>query len=61
MAEKIKPCPFCGSKDIEILEWTFKNDINTWQVECQECGVSGSMYSIKAEAVEEWNRRADDD
>lgn len=34
MADKLKLCPFYGSKDIEILEWPFEGDVHSWQVEC---------------------------
>jgi Lar family restriction alleviation protein len=69
MAE-IKPCPFCGHTNVEILEgstfrWRFAG--------CVECGAqSGEIRAqttgdgtpdeweakARADAIEEWNKRA---
>lgn len=57
---KLKPCPFCGSKNIKLYHT--ECEVNG---ECQNCGAS-SGYRIfwgkkptKEEAAEAWNRRAD--
>ena len=68
MAE-IKPCPFCGSKNIRINAYGF----GYYSVECLSCGVETERYkniskylegnlSIEKKAkkaIEAWNRRAD--
>ena len=59
MAE-LKPCPFCGGEAIitkhhnRFSEW--------WLVSCTKCHISqtGSEYEFSFEAIEAWNRRAED-
>lgn len=61
--EKLKPCPFCGSTDIEVCE-DFGYFIGCDTRDCrgnfslcerQETG----YYHSRKEAVAAWNRRAD--
>jgi Lar family restriction alleviation protein len=48
---KLKPCPFCGSTNIEHSKiWIF--------IACNNCKAQISRPSEK-EAVEAWNRRAE--
>ena len=55
----LKSCPFCGGEAIvkghhnRFMEW--------YLCSCPECHVSqtGSEYGFKLEAIEAWNRRAD--
>ena len=59
MAE-LKPCPFCGCTAII----NHKEAIEAWIVECSNnsCPASymiGNYYDTENEAVEVWNRRAD--
>jgi Lar family restriction alleviation protein len=57
---ELKPCPFCGGKSIitkhhnRFCEW--------WIVSCPKCHISqiGSEYEFSFEAIEAWNRRAND-
>ena len=56
---KVKPCPFCGSKDIKIRDGY--SDVGCW-VECVPCGVSTkAKEQTHEEAIKAWNRRAKDD
>ena len=50
---KLKPCPFCGSDDVQIEE-----DCRTGLTEiyCADCGVSITRMH-EAEAINAWNRR----
>lgn len=57
---EIKPCPFCGGKAI------FKETAGYWcDVICEKCGamircvLNNCDYSSKYEAIEAWNRRAE--
>lgn len=48
--EKIKPCPFCGNKNVEA------NDGRTYaQVTCGRCDAAGPCCNDVEEAVEQWN------
>jgi Lar family restriction alleviation protein len=50
MASKLKPCPFCGSKRLEICRG------HTWAfVKCLDCKALGPEYMTVNQAVEKWN------
>lgn len=49
------PCPFCGSEQIEIIEWD--ENVHGFWVSCESCGASGPTGATDAEAVERWNNR----
>ena len=59
MAEKLKPCPFCGG------EAELKDTSGFIVVKCESCGVESGMVKVSAEycandkATESWNRRKD--
>ena len=55
--DELKPCPFCGSTDIEIA-WYGKDGE---AVICLGCGGTGSQYTDRAKAIKAWNRRVDDE
>lgn len=57
MAEQLKPCPFCGSNEIQL--YICPSEVKTeYVVYCLGCGAS-SMYADKEkDAVFAWNRRA---
>ena len=54
MSGELKPCPFCGSSDLE------NESINA--VKCQDCGggvlLDWHTEMTEAEAIAAWNRRA---
>ena len=66
----LKPCPFCGSKNIEIGDDSGMHD-SCWAeiaVYCNSCGISGPSVSAdynnklyysygEYEARKNWNRR----
>lgn len=57
MAEELKPCPFCGGTDFEILDTGF----SMWTVECanQDCQALGpTAYGGEVAAARAWNTRA---
>lgn len=53
---ELKPCPFCGYKMINVRKGKW-----AWNVECcnADCGASLTK-TLKAVAIEAWNRRATD-
>ena len=62
---KLRPCPFCGSKDVRQQESLF-----IAYVFCKSCRAEGPIVhinqlsrgqSLEAKAVELWNKRASDD
>ena len=56
MSEKLKPCPFCGSDDLE-MEGSI---MSSYYVRCRKCGAGGGvMFPDNEEnAVKMWNARA---
>lgn len=56
---ELKPCPFCGN----IPELTVDNicDELNYQVSCTHCFARTYLETSEEEAVEQWNRRADDE
>lgn len=67
MAE-LKPCPFCGgeaSEVINILEADPEMALagvteDNWKVLCLKCLGCGGIRRTAEEAIEAWNRRAED-
>lgn len=53
MGDQLKPCPFCGSDDLESL-----GSVDGEFIACQ-CGAYGPMEMISELAVISWNNRAD--
>ena len=56
MAEKLKPCPFCGG-EVDLFKGV-DGSWSTWIIEC-DCGIEMRFLS-KEEAIEVWNRRVND-
>lgn len=54
---ELKPCPFCGSKNIHVYA---KNSDGYWyMVECSSCGSRSASHHDKKSAIETWNKRSD--
>ena len=59
--EKLKPCPFCGSQQIEV-----RHVKDRWSVGCAttDCLCQwwyvGRQFNDRDRAIEAWNRRADE-
>ena len=60
---KLKPCPFCGSEDVENGT---HQDLNFWEegmppvysaINCNNCNCKGPKGNSRRTAVEAWNRR----
>ena len=54
---ELKPCPFCGG-EAEAYVSPAKDGWN--YVFCKKCQTSVDNYDTAAEAIEAWNRRAND-
>lgn len=56
---KLKPCPFCGSKDVACMEQALGNYLNVFQyVACKTCGCRTLFSRSESIVVKAWNRRA---
>ena len=58
MATELKPCPFCGGT-VSVVKVN-----NIWyRVCCDDCPCEMGRYWFhsRAEAIEAWNRRAEDE
>ena len=61
MAE-LKPCPFCGGEAF-VCEYLYSCEpgrIVMYGVECNGCHTTTFEGNSKQEAIEAWNRRAED-
>jgi Lar family restriction alleviation protein len=57
--QRMLPCPFCGD-DMSLVTWLGNETGSLQEMEgplCV-CGVQGSMYPTRAEAITAWNTRA---
>ena len=50
-----KPCPFCGSEDLELDNLV---DADDFYVSCRKCQVQQIANYTKEEAVRRWNTRS---
>ena len=54
MDERLKPCPFCGSKKVEPRT---DDEGISWYMFCGVCGVSCGYALYKDDAIKAWNER----
>lgn len=52
MDNKLKPCPFCGSVHLSVLDYESR-----YRVECNFCKARSGIWDSEADAVDAWNRR----
>ena len=52
--EELKPCPFCGGRNIDIRQ---EYACSGWEAVCEDCGVVFYRNTYK-EALQAWNSRA---
>ena len=58
---ELKPCPFCGSKDVDVRTHKSLFVTNTYGIICLDCGIqTGQSYTNKLAAIRVWNRRVKD-
>ena len=62
--DELKPCPFCGSMNVEAKV----REHDAW-IFCKDCGGKGGLFGMSkkdiqehclCKAVELWNRRAEE-
>ena len=53
---EIKSCPLCGAKAL-----AYEGYDGDWSVQCMKCSLTSPYKLTREEAIEAWNRRADDD
>lgn len=55
---ELKPCPFCGNKDVELslfnIGWP-----KAWRVHCERCKSDGAWSPDEQDAAQNWNTRAE--
>ena len=56
--QKLKTCPFCGSK-IKIIHYSSRTNIKnkTYIAYCAECDLWHGHSKTKTEAINKWNTR----
>ena len=61
--EKLKPCPFCGEEDQEVLEAYDGSGKGDWLVTCGTCRADGPVVIGKSnfQAIKLWNKREPSD
>lgn len=66
MTEELKPCPFCGNKDIIPADLAIFI-LRRYFMHCTKCGTSGPLsggYEEESagvgDALKRWNKRAND-
>ena len=52
---KLKPCPFCGSDSVTVINYDGNNYKSCYRVKCIDCS-SDYAYSEQG-AIDHWNRR----
>jgi Lar family restriction alleviation protein len=63
---ELKPCPFCGGKAVTHACAELCNEMakiiydGKYGVHCRSCGVATLPNNSESEAIEAWNRRAED-
>lgn len=53
----LKPCPFCGAKN--VLDLTLVGDRDSYVVRCFACHADGPPADTRVEAMQAWNTRAE--
>jgi Lar family restriction alleviation protein len=52
----MKPCPFCGQKELELMDGFVTSEI---VVQCPNCYAEGPHGSSEAEAIALWDCRVE--
>jgi Lar family restriction alleviation protein len=57
MSDELKPCPFCGSINVELVFSEPVHGAVGKTVKCDDCWAVGPDSDIKIVAIQSWNRR----
>ena len=60
MSEEMKPCPHCGSDDIDVT-YTYVDDGLDYYAECTDCYCRGAWEPTAAKARAAWDSRPIED
>ena len=60
MADKLKPCPFCGG-DAGTIEVFAYGRVAGYFVSCEKCGCQLKSYTSNQNAIKAWNKRKGDE
>ena len=55
--DALKPCPFCGSRNVTDSWTRIDAETQWWGGQCNDCGAQTCPYSSKATAIAAWNTR----
>ena len=61
MTEELKPCPFCGRNEPEIIE--YRPDLSTpviwYKIKCtnSDCEATNGYFNTRKDAILAWNKR----
>lgn len=58
---ELLPCPFCGGKAFVSAKLPYFGEELTLAVVCEECNAASKHKRTKEEAIDAWNRRANDE
>ncbi|MBQ6664146.1 MAG: Lar family restriction alleviation protein [Synergistaceae bacterium] len=60
MTGKLKPCPYCGSTQVDFFASFGDKDTNQnyMNIECLSCGAQGPTKLGEEQAIKAWNNRA---
>jgi len=59
MSQKLKPCPFCGKDEAEVIydsEYWECGEVE-YSVCCGNCGATGKSCNCEFDAINAWNTR----
>ena len=58
---ELKPCPFCGSPDVEAMLDEYAPEgrkIDWWMIKCWRCSAEfRTIFCDKENVIQQWNRR----
>lgn len=57
---ELKPCK-CGCTDSWVVWKVISQTAVSYYVDCEACGETTEVYRTEQEAIEAWNRKADND